>query len=476
HLSLGLIDGRNVWRADLDAALETVETAVDALGANRVQVAPSTTLMYVPIDVERENGLDDTVQSWLAFAEQKLEELDALATAANNGVDAAAEVFETNRSALESRANSPRTSNTAVQTRVDDIDEEMGSRDNPFRDRKKAQNHKLDLPKFPTTTIGSFPQRSEIRKKRAANKRGDISDEEYEDFIAEEIERTVRAQEEIGLDLLVHGESERSDMVEYFGQQLSGFAFTDAGWVQSYGSRCVRPPIIYGDVERDEPMTVDWLTYGDDLTDKPFKGILTGPITMLQWSFVRDDQPRSTTARQIALAMRDEVADLEEAGIAAIQVDEPAFREGLPLREEDWSDYLDWAVESFRLTTSVVDDSTQIQTHMCYSDFEDIIESVAELDADALFIEASRSDMELLEVFERFEYPNDIGPGVYDIHSPRIPSTDEMYELLEAALDVLDEEQLWVVPDCGLKTRNWDEVRPSLENMVEAAEKLREQH
>jgi len=474
HLSLGLIDGRNIWRSDLDALLQRVQTAVDALGAGRVQVAPSCSLLFVPLDVERETHLDDELRSWLAFAHRKLEELDALATAANRGREAAAETFEICRAARESRRESPRTSNPDVDRRVEAVDESMARRDSPFSERKSKQQALLDLPKFPTTTIGSSPQRSEIRTKRAAYKRGDLAEEAYESFIADEIERTIRAQEEIGLDLLVHGESERSDMVEYFGQQLSGFAFTDRAWVQSYGSRCVRPPIIYGDVEREEPMTVDWLTYADDLTDRPLKGILTGPVTMVQWSFVRDDQSRSETARQIALAIRDEVADLEEAGIPAIQVDEPALREGLPLRKSDWDEYLDWAVETFRLTTCVVDDRTQIQTHMCYSDFADIIESVAELDADALFIEASRSDMELLEVFDRFEYPNDIGPGVYDIHSPRVPSTEEMYELLEKAVDVVDSDKLWVVPDCGLKTRNWDEVRPSLSNMVEAAEKFRD--
>jgi len=474
HLSLGLVDGRNVWRSDLDALLDRVATAVERLGAGRVDVAPSCSLLYVPLDVEREDQLDDALQSWLAFARRKLDEIDALVTASNRGEEAASGTFEACRSARASRRDSARTSNPEVDDRLDAVDDSMTQRDSPFAERKPKQEDHLDLPQFPTTTIGSFPQRSEIRTERAAYNRGDIDREDYESFIADEIERTIRAQEEIGLDLLVHGESERSDMVEYFGQQLSGFAFTDQAWVQSYGSRCVRPPIIYGDVEREEPMTVDWLTYADELTDHPVKGILTGPVTMVQWSFVRDDQTRSETARQIALAIRDEVADLEEAGIPAIQVDEPALREGLPLREADWDEYLDWTGEAFRLTTCVVDDATQIQTHMCYSDFDDIIESVAELDADALFIEASRSDMELLEAFERFEYPNDIGPGVYDIHSPRVPPVDEMYELLEKALEVVAREKLWVVPDCGLKTRNWDEVRPSLANMVEAAERLRD--
>ncbi len=476
HLSLGLVDSRNVWRADLSALYQRLESATDVLGDDRVDVATSSSLMYVPIDVEREDELDDEVRSWLAFAEQKLDELDALATAANEGPSEARDAFDRATSARESRQQSRRVINDDVRERLDELDDEMAERDSDFATRRPKQADQLDLPTFPTTVIGSFPQRSEVRSKRAAYKRGDIDRDEYESFIASEIDRTLEAQEEMGLDMLVHGESERSDMVEYFGQQLSGFAFTNKGWVQSYGSRCVRPPIIYGDVERDEPMTVDWVTYADEQTDRPVKGILTGPITMLQWSFVRDDQPRAQTARQLALAIRDEVADLEEAGIPAIQVDEPAIREGLPLRESDWDDYLDWAVESFKLTTAVVDDETQVQTHMCYSDFADIIESVAALDADALFIEASRSDMELLQVFEEFEYPNDIGPGVYDIHSPRVPSAGNMFELLEKASDVVEREKLWVVPDCGLKTRNWDEVKPSLSRMVEAAERLREEY
>jgi 5-methyltetrahydropteroyltriglutamate--homocysteine methyltransferase len=472
-LSLGLVAGRNVWRTDLDAALEPLDRAVDTLGGGRVQVAASTSLMYVPVDLEREERLDDEICSWLAFAEQKLDEIAALATAADGDDQEADEVFDASRRAHASRRDSERIHEPAVADRVDGIDDAMATRDSDFEERRQTQADRLDLPDYPATTIGSFPQRSEVRSKRAAFKKGDIDEEEYESFIGDEIERTVRAQEEIGLDMLVHGESERSDMVEYFGQQLTGFAFTDHGWVQSYGSRCVRPPIIYGDVERPEPMTVDWVSYAAELTDRPMKGMLTGPVTMLQWSFVRDDQPREETARQLALALRDEVADLEESGIPAIQVDEPAIREGLPLREDEWDEYLDWAVETFRLTTAVVDDETQIQTHMCYSDFNDIIESVAALDADALFIEASRSDMQLLEIFESFEYPNDIGPGVYDIHSPRIPSVDEMVELLEKASELIDPDKLWVVPDCGLKTRNWDEVRPSLERMVEAAEQMR---
>jgi 5-methyltetrahydropteroyltriglutamate--homocysteine methyltransferase len=476
HLSLGLIDGRNVWRADLDARYQTVERALGTLGPSRLHIAPSCSLLYVPLDVERESSLDDDVRSWLAFAHRKLDEVAALTTAANQDPDAAEQTFEACRQARDARKDAASTSNQRVQNRLDNIDDQMTQRSSPFPKRKPLQEDRLGLPTFPTTTIGSFPQRSEIRSKRAKFNRGDIDRDEYDSFIKDEITRTIRAQEDIGLDLLVHGESERSDMVEYFGQQLDGYAFTDKGWVQSYGSRCVRPPIIYGDIERPEPMTVDSITYADGLTDRPVKGILTGPVTMLQWSFVRDDQPRSETARQLALAIRDEVADLEDAGIPAIQVDEPAIREGLPLRTEDQQDYLDWAVEAFRLSTCVVEDDTQIQTHMCYSDFNTIIESVAALDADVLFIESSRSNMRLLEVFEAYEYPNDIGLGVYDIHSPRIPSTDEMYDLLTKALESVGPEKIWVNPDCGLKTRNWDEVRPSLEHLVQAAERLRSTH
>jgi len=472
-LSLGLVDGRNVWRTDLDEALEEVETAVDSLGAERVDVAASCSMLHVPVDVEAETNLDDELQSWLAFADQKLTELSVLASAANEGHDAVSEALDSNRTALASRRESIRSHRPDLRDRLDDIDDEMMRRDSPFDVRNHHQEEQLDLPELPTTTIGSFPQRSEIRSKRASYRKGNLSREDYEDFIAEEIERTIRAQEEMGLDLLVHGESERSDMVEYFAQKLTGFALTDAGWVQSYGSRGVRPPIIYGDVERESSMTVDWTTHADELTDRPVKGILTGPVTMVNWSFVRDDQPKSATARQIALAVRDEVDELEANGIPAIQVDEPALREGLPLRESDHEAYLEWAVEAFTLATCTVDDRTQIQTHMCYSNFEDIIDSVRALDADVLFIEASRSGMELLDVFAQSEYPNDLGLGVYDIHSPRVPPTDEMVDHIERAVDRLGADKFWVNPDCGLKTRSWEEVEPSLTNMVEAAKDVR---
>jgi 5-methyltetrahydropteroyltriglutamate--homocysteine methyltransferase len=363
-----------------------------------------------------------------------------------------------------------------VQKRVDQIKPEDAQRDHAFPTRREAQQQSLNLPLMPTTTIGSFPQTPEIRKQRAAHRKGEIADEQYTQYLKEEVQRTVSAQEKIGVDMLVHGEPERTDMVEYFGEQLTGLAFTRKGWVQSYGSRCVRPPIIYGDVARPEPMTVAWSQYAQSLTDKPMKGMLTGPITILQWSFVRDDQPRATTARQIALAIRDEVADLEAADIRAIQIDEPALREGLPLRREEWDQYLQWAVQCFKLASCGVADQTQIHTHMCYAEFNDIIQAIADLDADVISMEASRSRMELLEAFSDFEYPNEIGPGVYDIHAPRVPSAEEMAELLRQALKYLKPEQIWVNPDCGLKTRKWDEVQPALENMVQAAGIVRAEH
>jgi 5-methyltetrahydropteroyltriglutamate--homocysteine methyltransferase len=470
-LSLGLIDGRNVWRADLDALRETVTTATDALGADRVLVGPSCSLLHVPVDLDTEPALDDEMKLWLAFATQKIEEIVALA---EGETDATASLYETSREAISARAESNWINNPDVQARVDGIEPSMAERDSEHATRRTIQRDALDLPMLPTTTIGSFPQTDDVRRMRAQYKKDEISQEEYEAFLEEQIADTIAAQEEIGLDVLVHGESERGDMVEYFGRQLDGFLFTENGWVQSYGSRCVRPPIIAGDVSRPEPMTTRWLSYANDQTDQPVKGMLTGPVTMLQWSFVRDDQPRAETCRQIALAIRDEVVDLEEAGVQAIQIDEPAFREGLPLRESQWDDYLDWAVECFRLASCGVQDETQIHTHMCYSEFNDIIEAIADMDADVISVEASRSKMELLDSFDEFDYPNEIGPGVYDIHSPRVPSVEEMEGLIRKALEVLDPEQMWVNPDCGLKTRRWVEVKPSLENMVQAAENVRE--
>ncbi len=473
-LSLGVIDGRNVWRADLDALLGTVETAIDALGTDRVLVGPSCSLLHVPVDLDTEPGLSDEMKTWFAFATQKIEEIVALAERADGHEDATEALFEKSRRAHAARAESDWINDAAVQDRVAGIDASMTERDSPHSSRSPLQREALDLPTLPTTTIGSFPQTDDMRRMRAQYKKDEISKDEYEDFIEEQIADTIAAQEEIGLDVLVHGEPERGDMVEHFGRQLDGFLFTENGWVQSYGTRCVRPPIIAGDVSRPEPMTTRWLSYANDQTDTPVKGMLTGPVTMLQWSFVRDDQSRAETCRQIALAIRDEVLDLEDVGIQAIQIDEPAFREGLPLREHQWDDYLDWAVECFRLASSGVRDETQIHTHMCYSEFNDIIEAIADMDADVISVEASRSKMELLDSFDAFDYPNEIGPGVYDIHSPRVPSVEEMEELIRTALDALEPSQMWVNPDCGLKTRRWVEVQPSLENMVQAAENVRE--
>ena len=472
-LSLGVIDGRNVWRADLDRVFSTLSRAADRLGPERLMVAPSCSLLFTPVDLAIESGLDADLKGWLAFARQKVREIAVLTEALRLGRDAVADAFAASAEAAAFRASSPRIHAAAVAERVAGITPEMTRRPHSYRERRERQRDVLPLPPFPTTTIGSFPQTSEVRKARAALRRGERTAEEYEAFVKDQIEKTVRWQEEIGLDVLVHGEFERNDMVQYFGEQLSGFAFTQHGWVQSYGSRCVKPPIIYGAVARPEPMTVKWSRYAQSLTDKPVKGMLTGPMTILQWSFVRDDQPREVTCREIALALRDEVEDLEAAGIRIIQIDEPAFREALPLRRADWRAYLAWAVECFRLASCGVKDETQIHSHMCYSEFNDIIESVGELDADVISIESTRSQMELLDAFTDYRYPNEIGPGVYDIHAPRVPSVDEVEGLLRKACTRLRPEQIWVNPDCGLKTRGWEEVRPALVNLVEAARRLR---
>jgi len=473
-LSLGVIDGRNVWRADLEAALAPVETAVNRLGQDRVQVAPSCSLLHTPVDLDLEPDLDPEVRSWMAFSVQKLGEVVTLATAARDGRAAVADALTASTEAAAARRTSTRIHDAAVAARLTDVSPGDLQRASPFPVRQAAQRARLNLPMFPTTTIGSFPQTTEVRQKRAAFRKGQIDQTTYDAFLKEETERTIRVQEELGLDVLVHGEFERNDMVEYFGEHLSGFAFTRNGWVQSYGSRCVKPPVIFGDVSRPDPMTVGWSSYAQSLTDRPVKGMLTGPVTILQWSFVRDDVPRSDTCRQIALAIRDEVQDLETAGIRVIQIDEPAMREGLPLRKTDWDTYLAWAVESFRLASSGVADGTQIHTHMCYCEFNDIMPSIAALDADVISIETSRSDMELLDAFVDFQYPNEIGPGVWDIHSPRVPPMEDMRRLLEKAATVLPADHLWVNPDCGLKTRGWPEVNASLRNLVAAARDLRQ--
>ena len=472
-LFAGVVSGRNVWINDLARSIALIG---DLRGqAGDVVVSTSCSLQHSPIDKRNEPRLDDEVLSWMSFAVQKLDEVATIARAVNEGEDAVSGALDANRKALEDRERSPRTRNPAVRERVDSITDADSRRLSPFPERRNAQHHKLGLPLFPTTTIGSFPQTAEIRQARSKLRAGDIDDARYLELMRGEIERVIRLQEEIGLDVLVHGEPERNDMVQYFAEQMDGYVFTENAWVQSYGSRYVRPPILFGDVSRPNAMTVEWAKYAQSLTDRPVKGMLTGPVTMLMWSFVRDDQPRSQTCEQLALAIRDEVADLEGSGVEIIQVDEPAIREGLPLRRDRWDEYLDWAVYSFRLSVSPVTDETQIQTHMCYSEFGDIMRQIQEMDADVLLIEAARSKMELLEDWKRTGYENEIGPGLYDIHSPRIPSTEEMVELLRLAAQVLEPEQLWVDPDCGLKTRRYEEVEPSLKNMVAAAKQLREE-
>jgi len=473
-LSLGLVDGRNIWRTDLAAARRLVRQTVNAIGEDRVIVGPSCSLLHVPVDLESETALRADVRRWLAFGRQKLSEIAALAECSGDQ-SAMRSLLAENAAAMEDRRRSPLVRNAEVRHRIDAITPEMARRTSPYFKRRAIQQEAIPLPLFPTTTIGSFPQTPEIRSVRSKFKRGELPQDKYDAFLQDTLVETIRFQEEVGLDVLVHGEAERNDMVEYFGEQLDGFAFTGNGWVQSYGSRCVKPPIIFGDVRRPAPMPVRWAKEAMKCTQKPVKGMLTGPVTILCWSFVRDDQPRSETCRQIALAIRDEVHDLEAAGVKVIQIDEPAFREGLPLREADRPEYLRWSVESFRLASSGVADATQIHTHMCYSEFNHIMEAVAALDADVISIETARSNMELLGAFRDHKYPNEIGPGVYDIHSPRIPTIESMTALLKKALEVLRPEQLWVNPDCGLKTRAWAEVRPSLQNMVAAARLLREQ-
>ncbi|MGE0409127.1 MAG: 5-methyltetrahydropteroyltriglutamate--homocysteine S-methyltransferase [Amphiplicatus sp.] len=472
-LSLGVIDGRNIWRADLPACFAVIEKALAAWNPDRLEIAPSCSLLHTPVDLNFETALDPDLKSWLAFAKQKLEEVAALSSAADDPRYLSADAFQTSREAANARRASRRIHNRAVKARAAETTEKDLRRSTPSAARLKKQKEEFRLPAFPTTTIGSFPQTAEVRAARASFKRGDIDEASYDAFLKAETEKVIRRQEALGIDVLVHGEFERNDMVEYFGEQLEGFAFTKNGWVQSYGSRCVKPPVIFGDVSRPKPITVEWSAYAQSLTDRPVKGMLTGPVTILQWSFVRDDQPRSETCKQIALAIRDEASDLEKAGIKMIQIDEPALREGLPLRKDDQSAYLKWAVDCFRLSSSSVGDETQIHTHMCYSEFNDIMPSIAALDADVISIETSRSDMELLDAFGDFKYPNEIGPGVWDIHSPRTPSTAEMEGLLRKAAKVIPSDQLWVNPDCGLKTRGWKEVEASLASMVEAAARLR---
>ena len=472
-LSLGVVNGRNVWRTDLQAVLEILQQAQERLG-ERLWVAPSCSLLHSPVDLNREDKLDDELKSWLAFAVQKCEEVALLTKALSDPQSAEVQaVLAASNDVQASRAQSPRIHKPAVQARLAAITGADSQRQSPFVQRIEQQRERLQLPAFPTTTIGSFPQTAAIRLARQAFKAGKLSAAEYTEAMHSEIRHAVEVQENLGLDVLVHGEAERNDMVEYFAEQLDGYAFTRFGWVQSYGSRCVKPAVIYGDLSRPKAMTVAWIGYAQTLTEKVMKGMLTGPVTMLMWSFARDDISREQQARQLALAIRDEVVDLETAGIKIIQIDEAAFREGLPLRNAQWQSYLNWATEAFRLCASGVRDETQIHTHMCYSEFNDVIESIAAMDADVITIETSRSDMELLQAFEAFAYPNDIGPGVYDIHSPRVPDTAEMANLLRKAAQRIPVERLWVNPDCGLKTRAWPETEAALVNMVAAARQLR---
>ncbi|GAL85597.1 5-methyltetrahydropteroyltriglutamate--homocysteine S-methyltransferase [Sporocytophaga myxococcoides] len=477
-LSLGVIDGRNIWINDFEKSLSFIQKAIDVLGEDRVMIAPSCSLLHSPCDLDNEKDesvLTAEIKQWMAFAKQKIEEVANLKKLASiKDPQKLAIALKPNKDIIESRKNSPLIHKPQVKERVRNISDVHSRRASAFKIRQKKQEEALNLPLFPTTTIGSFPQTDEIRQLRAKLKNGTLSQDEYEQKVKSEIDRSILWQEEIGIDVLVHGEFERNDMVEYFGEQLDGYVFSQNGWVQSYGSRCVKPPIIYGDIERSKPMTVKWSQYAQSRTNHYMKGMLTGPVTILQWSFVRDDQSRSETTMQIALAIRDEVTDLEKAGIKIIQIDEPAIREGLPLHKADWDYYLNWAVKAFRISASGVKDETQIHTHMCYSEFNDIISHIANMDADVITIETSRSQMELLDAFADFNYPNEIGPGVYDIHSPRVPSVSEIENLLEKALAVIPARNLWVNPDCGLKTRKWAETELALKNMMIATKKLRQ--
>jgi 5-methyltetrahydropteroyltriglutamate--homocysteine methyltransferase len=472
-LFAGIVDGRNVWINDLGASLDLLEGLREH--CRELVVSTSCSLLHTPIDLEAEPGVDHELRSWMAFAAQKLDEVATLARGLADGRETIAPRLEENRRALESRRTSPRTENPTVRERIAALGKADARRASPFAERRAIQRERLGLPLFPTTTIGSYPQTGDIRATRLMHRRGEISREEYERRMKAEIEKVIRVQDEIGLDVLVHGEPERNDMVQYFAEQMDGFLTTENAWVQSYGSRYVRPPILFGDVSRPRPITVEWIKHAQSLTEKPVKGMLTGPVTMLQWSFVRDDQPRSETCKELALAIRDEVADLEAAGIQVIQVDEPAIREGLPLRRERWDEYLGWAVYCFRVATAGVRDDTQVHTHMCYSEFRDIMDHISALDADVLLIWHARSHAELLEYWRERGYDKDIAPGVWDIHSPRVPPAEEMTGILREVGEAVPPERLWVGPDCGLKTRAWPETEASLRNMVDAARQLREQ-
>jgi len=466
NLSLGVVNGRNIWKSDLTKIIEQLKTI-----ENDIIISSSCPLLHTPYDLDLETKVPEDIKKWLAFSKQKLQELNTLKENINNGKEE--EKLALNKSDIQDRIQSELIHDEAVKLRIKTINDQVLNRLSKYEERAKIQKDIFNLPLYPTTTIGSFPQTKDVRQARAKNRKGELSNQDYEKFLEDKTIETIRQQEDLGIDVIVHGEFERNDMVEYFGENLKGFTFTSSGFVQSYGSRCVKPPIIFGDVSRPSPMTVRWSKFAQEQTSSIVKGMLTGPITILQWSFVRDDQPRQTTAEQIAFAIRDEVADLEKNGIRMIQIDEPALREGLPLKRSDWDSYLKWSVNAFKISSAVAKDETQIHTHMCYAEFEDIIDSIAALDADVISIETSRSRMELLKTFEQFKYPNEIGPGVYDIHSPRVPKKSEMIELIKKASKQIDPKRLWVNPDCGLKTRGWPETIDALKEMVAAAKELR---
>ena len=466
NLSLGVVNGRNIWKSDLTKIIEQLKTI-----ENDIIISSSCPLLHTPYDLDLETKVPEDIKRWLAFSKQKLQELNTLKENINNGKEK--EKLALNKSDIQDRIQSELIHDEAVKLRIKTINDQVLNRLSKYEERAKIQKDIFNLPLYPTTTIGSFPQTKDVRQARAKNRKGELSNQDYEKFLEDKTTETIRQQEDLGIDVIVHGEFERNDMVEYFGENLKGFTFTSSGFVQSYGSRCVKPPIIFGDVSRPKPMTVRWSKFAQEQTSSIVKGMLTGPITILQWSFVRDDQPRQTTAEQIAFAIRDEVADLEKNGIRMIQIDEPALREGLPLKRSDWDSYLKWSVNAFKISSAVAKDETQIHTHMCYAEFEDIIDSIAALDADVISIETSRSRMELLKTFEQFKYPNEIGPGVYDIHSPRVPKKSEMIELIKKASKQIDPKRLWVNPDCGLKTRGWPETIDALKEMVAAAKELR---
>ena len=470
-LSLGIIDGRNIWKSDLNNKIKFLQQSTKS--ENEIIISTSCSLLYCPYDLDLEKKVPQEIKRWLSFSKQKLNELNLIKTFINEGDKNTNKELEQNKLDILDRQNSKLIHDSSVKKRLKTIDSSITKRKSSYSQRSKIQQDIFKLPKFPTTTIGSFPQTQDVRQARAKFKRGELDNESYKKFLKDKTIDVIKKQEEIDIDVVVHGEFERNDMVEYFGEYLKGFTFSSSGWVQSYGSRCVKPPIIYGDISRSKAMTVYWSKFAQEQTKKIVKGMLTGPITILQWSFVRDDQPRKSTTREIAFAIRDEVKDLEQNGIKIIQIDEPALREGLPLKKEKWKNYLDWSVECFRIASSVVKDETQIHTHMCYGEFDDIIDSIAALEADVISIETSRSRMELLKTFEKFKYPNEIGPGVFDIHSPRVPSTQEMTNLLTKAIKNINKDKIWVNPDCGLKTRGWPETINALQNMVLAAKNLR---